>query len=787
MTKKVLTVVFFIVFVQSFFCQNPGNVGTVNLTAWFKPDALGLGNVTTWTTTFPAGTGSISVYDNTAPYPFATNTPLNNSSNYNTTIEFAANSNAAIKALQNTTSLNLLDNRASTSQGTFFGVYYFPTFVRNNNHMMLYNETSGDAIQFRNLGANGRFAMGRGLGGSTNACRNWVENHLPTIISFKGNRSGATTMELNENSKLVTTSSASQSSGQIGLHFGLMPGNANSPFNGFLNEFIFYNRDLTALEMNKVHTYLAVKYGITLDLTGGGTQGDYLATDGTIIWDASINSNYHNDVIGIGRDDSQALLQKQSHSLDDITRIYLSNLQPTNVANTGVFNSDTSYVMIGTDGGLTCNTLATGSELPPSPLLNSRIEREWKVTKSNFSQNFNLDITISPCAIGVDFDTTCLALLVDDDGNFANSTAYNSTSGLSFSKIGNTITVSGISNLHIPDNSTRYLTLASVTFSKEFGSDTTKCESDSVLLDAGNLGANYLWNTGEITQTIYAKSPGTYSVIIESNGCFEYDTIIVTDQIIEANFDPIDTSGCVPLTVNFRDLSTVNSGALINWAWDFGDGNMALGQNQNHSYITPGQYTVRLAISSNLGCLDDTIKTNQITVYPYAEADFDYTPAFTNTREIVTYSNFSTNAASFKWYFGDGDSSSLPNPTHEYLEEGLYEITLIAISPFGCNDTITKTIEIKDELFFIANSFTPYPEGKNKEWGFIGLKQLEEFELLVFNRWGELVFETKDPTELWDGKYENEMCPQGVYIWKAKMQFQSGKILEKIGHVNLLK
>ena len=784
--KNLVAILTLVLSVNSF-SQNPGNLGTVNLTAWFKPDALALGNLTNWTTTFPVGVGSISVTDNTAPYPFVTNVPAGNSSNYNSTIEFAANSNTTIKALQNTGSLNLLNNSTNTSQGTFFAVYYFPTFVRNNNHMMLYNEAGSDAIQFRNLGAVGRFATGKGLGTSTNASRDWTENNIPTIISYKGNRSGVGTLTTNENSKVFTGGGASQSSGSTGLYFGIMPGNTNSPFNGFLNEFIFYNRDLTASEMSKVHAYLGVKYGVTLDNTGGGIQGDYTATDGTIIWEASVNPTYHNDVIGIGRDDSQALLQRQSHSFDDVTRVYLNTLQPTNIANTGVFNSDTSYVMMGSNGGLMCSRFTTVLEVPPTPLLNSRLEREWKVTKSNFSQNFNCDFTISPCATGNDFDTSCLALLVDDDGDFTNATVYNSTSGLGFSISGNVITVSGISNLHIPDDSTRYITLASVFFTKELSNDTIKCEGDSVLLDAGNTGATYLWSNGKTTQTIYATTQGTYSVILSSNGCFEYDTVVVTDQVTGASFFTIDTSGCVPVTINFTDLSTVNFGMILQWGWKFGDGSFSTIQNPVKTYAIPGSYSVELEVTSSLGCKDDTVIIGFIDVYPFAIADFDFTPAFTNTRELVIFSNFSINTSSFKWYFGDEDSSVLASPTHEYLEEGLYEITLIAMNPFGCNDTIIKTIEIKDELYFVANSFTPYPEGKNPEWGFVGLKQLDEFELQVFDRWGEVVFETTDPSNTWDGKYENELCPQGVYTWRVKMKFKSRKIVEKIGHVNLLR
>ena len=769
------------------FSQNPGNVGTANLTAWFKPDNLVLGNVTAWTTTFPVGAAAITVNDNAAPYPVATNIPAGYTSNYNTTIEFNANSNAAIKALQNTNNLNLLDNRNSTSQGTFFAVYYFPTYIRNNNHMMLYNETSGDAIQLRNLGGSGRLALGRGLGVNVNATRNWIENNTPTIISTKGNRGGAGTMFAYENSSLFITSSASQSSGQIGLHFGLMPGNANSPYNGYLSEFIFYNTDLSAVDMNKVHSYLAIKYGITLDDFGGGIQGDYLSTDGALIWDATVSPNYHNDVIGIGRDDNQALLQKQSHSFDDVTRIYIDALQTNNASNIGVFNNDTSYVMIGDNGGLLCNTLATGSELPPAPLFNSRIEREWKVTKTNFSQTFNCDITISPCAIGIDFDTTCLALLVDDDGDFTNATAYNSTSGLVFTKVGNTISISGISNLHIPNNSIRYITLASVTFTKELGNDTIKCEGDSIVLDAGNDGANYLWNTGGTTKTIKILNPGSYWVRVESNRCFEYDTILVSDQQVTASFTSPDTEGCIPLTSNFTDLSFVNFGSITNWNWNFGNGNTSTNQNPTNTYVAAGSYTVSLSVTSDLGCIDDSVINGYIDAYSLAVADFSFSPSFGAPRDVITFTNSSSNAVSYKWYFGDGDSSILVNPVHSYLEEGTYIITLIAINVNGCNDTVTSSIEIKSDNYFAPNSFTPDDDGVNDEWRIIGLEESEFYTILIFNRWGEIVFESTDPTESWDGKYLGEFCMTDTYIWKVKFKTEGVTINEYTGHINLMR
>lgn len=786
MKKLVLLSVFLLVLFTAK-GQNPGNIGTANITAWFKPDNLTVGNVTSWSTTFPTGATSVTVSDNSSPYPIATNTPLNNTSNYNTTIEFIANSSFALKALQNNNSLNLLNNSNAAGQGTFFSVYYFPALSTGNNHMMLYNETGGDAIQFRNLGASGRFAIGRGINNSTNASRDWTESFLPTIISFKGNRSGTGTMTANENGGLITGGGASQSSGAIGLHFGVMPGNNNSPYNGYLNEFIFYNRDLTTLEMNKIHSYLAIKYGITLDNTVGGTQGDYLSAAGNSIWDASLTPGYHNDVIGIGRDDNQALLQKQSHSFYDITRIYLNTLETNNAANSGVFIHDTSFVMIGDNGGLTCNTLSTIAELPPFPLLNSRLEREWKVTKSNFSQPFNCDITISPCAIGIDFDTSCLALLVDDDGDFTNATAYNSANGLVFSLSGNTITVAGISNIHIPDNSTRYITLASVVLTKELPADTLKCLGNSVLIDPQNNGATYVWNDGTNSQTQNIVTPGMYWVDITANGCTVRDSILVIDQLIESSLSTSSTSICVPVRVDFTDNAIVNPGTITGWNWDFGDGNSSTSANPVHTYTAPGSYNVTFTATSSLGCTADITANNLISVYPFSVSQFSFSPGFGNPRDIISFTNLSSNSNGQKWYFGDGDSSLLPNPVHSYLEEGEYIITHIALNVNGCNDTSTATISIKNDLFFAPNSFTPNNDGINDLWGFVGLPIPEKYNLIIANRWGEIVFSSTDEMELWDGTHKGELVPSGIYIWKLSLRNSQKTNTQHSGHITVLK
>ncbi|MDG1477179.1 MAG: T9SS type A sorting domain-containing protein [Vicingaceae bacterium] len=446
----------------------PGNVGTTNLTAWFKSDALALGNVSTWTTTFPTGGSATTVTDATAPYPLATNTPAGDVSNYNTTLEFTNNTISNLKALQNTSSPNFLNNLNAVDKGTFFCAYLFPVST-SNNHLVLYNETGLDAIQLRNLGGDGMLAIGLD-GNSTRGARRWTEGFVPSIVSYKGNKSGASTMNLYDRNWESTVNTASGSTGPTGLYFGVKPSVGTSPLNGYLHEVIFYNSDLTNLQITKINTYLAVKYGITLLNTGGGTQGDYIATNSSTIWDASTNTSYHNNVVAIGRDDNQGLLQKQSHSYNDTTRIYLNTLAATNTTNGGVFSNDISYITIGENQGVMHSIPTATAEVPTGLTgcaIAHRIEREWKVTRTNVTEDFSWDVTINnPATNPASVNVAHLRLLIDDDGDFSNGgTAcyYNGDgTGLTISYSNPIITFTGISTAHIPNNSTRYMAIASI-------------------------------------------------------------------------------------------------------------------------------------------------------------------------------------------------------------------------------------------------------------------------------------------------------------------------------------
>jgi hypothetical protein len=199
--------------------------------------------------------------------------------------------------------------------------------------------------------------------------------------------------------------------------------------------------------IEKTQSYLAIKYGITL-------ATDYKNSANAIVFTNS--SPYNRNIIGIGRDDVTDLTQKQSKTISDTTRLFLSSLAGTNASNTGIFSSDRQYIIIGDDNkALRTNTIANTEK--PSDIL-TRIEREWKVSNTNFDGSFSMNIKLRDTASLNLAHPGNLRLLVDDDGNFSNAGIYSPT----FSYSHPVLTISGISASMIPSGSTRFITIGRI-------------------------------------------------------------------------------------------------------------------------------------------------------------------------------------------------------------------------------------------------------------------------------------------------------------------------------------
>jgi hypothetical protein len=275
-----------------------------------------------------------------------------------------------------------------------------------------------------------------------------------TLLSHNGTTD---LQAIRKNGKMLNSDNTAIS--MTGNNSNMAIGSANGGlyFEGDVAEVIIYlgNEELETTAINQIESYLALKYAKTLDNTNGGTAGDYFNAEGELIWDADDNSAYHNDVIGISRDDASTFEQKQSKSSDDNLAVYIENLAADNIQNTTAISNNLSSIIIGNNEGELFDPSPSNSTEQPVGTY-SRLAREWKITNTNFIDNFSLKLEWSEFG---NFDINDIRLLVDNDGDFSDAQIFGAPD-VSISE--GSIIVYGINPSMIPLNSTRYITIASV-------------------------------------------------------------------------------------------------------------------------------------------------------------------------------------------------------------------------------------------------------------------------------------------------------------------------------------
>jgi len=162
----------------------------------------------------------------------------------------------------------------------------------------------------------------------------------------------------------------------------------------------------------------------------------------------------------------------------------------------------------------------------------------------------------------------------------------------------------------------------------------------------------------------------------------------------------------------------------------------------------------------------------------------------------VIFTNQSTNASSYVWDFGDGGSSYATDPSHSYKGAASFNVVLIAKNKFNCDDTASAVIVAISDIHF-PNAFTPNPDQANggvydpndysNDVFFPFTDGVVEYELNIFNRWGELIFRSLDLKVGWDGYFNGKLCQQDAYVWKANVKFFDGRTYNKAGSVTLLR
>ena len=330
------------------------------------------------------------------------------------------------------------------------------------------------------------------------------------------------------------------------------------------------------------------------------------------------------------------------------------------------------------------------------------------------------------------------------------------------------------------------------------GIDQLICQYTSTSVVADNpTGVPIYWNNGVTNGVNFTPTlPGTYTVSADNNGCISTDDVFIDIELLPTiDFTGDILQGCEPLEVNFTSTSSSASG-LANCVWNFGDGNTAVGCGSvSNTFENAGYYDVTLTATSNNGCVNSETFANYIYVEAYPDASFTPTNILvTSLQPVVNYENTSTGASSYVWDFGDGSAeSSTMNPTHTFPAEtaGSFTVMLIASSPIGCVDTAYGYVRVEEVLiYYLPNTFTPDGDNFNETFKPVFTDGFDpySFSMFIYNRWGEVVWESHDTTVGWNGRYGGLPVQDGTYTWKIefKTSMNDERIMD-VGHVNIIR
>lgn len=311
----------------------------------------------------------------------------------------------------------------------------------------------------------------------------------------------------------------------------------------------------------------------------------------------------------------------------------------------------------------------------------------------------------------------------------------------------------------------------------------------SFIWDFGDGSPRLVSGTASVTHPYV--SPGTYNVrlvLVDTNYCNYPDSAEKTlrvSPLVKAQFETPPT-GCAPYTAVINNTTLAGQ----DFFWSFGDGTTSTEVNPVHLYNDTGTYIIKLVAIDTTTCnkIDSTSMT--IVVHSKPTAGFTDQPIPPEYNKPTIFFNNSVGADHFIWYFGDDDStakSSMDTVIHQYRATGTYQACLVAINQFGCTDTVCHPVEtLINPLLDVPNAFTPGRFGQNstiKVQGF-GIASLL---FRIYNRWGQVVFETNDQNIGWDGTFKGNPQPMDVYTYTLEATYFDGKKTTKAGDITLIR
>ncbi|MFM1876992.1 MAG: hypothetical protein RL266_2729, partial [Bacteroidota bacterium] len=257
----------------------------------------------------------------------------------------------------------------------------------------------------------------------------------------------------------------------------------------------------------------------------------------------------------------------------------------------------------------------------------------------------------------------------------------------------------------------------------------------------------------------------------------------------EIAYTALPSAGCQPLTVTFDNGTQISNGYFIaGYQWDLGHGITSNVTHPQTTYLDSGFYDIQLIATTTNGCDDTLFVADAIDVWPRPTAGFSTEKdSYIMFFPEVDFIDESFGATEWYYDFADGASSVEQNPSHEYQEAGIYQVIQTVNNDYGCDDQTSIRVVIEPAItLYIPNAFTPNEDGNNETFFGHGAG-IQEYEMWIYDRWGENIFYSAKMENAWDGTYKGAPVEAGLYIYKFYVLDVTGQDHSYTGGVQLLR